>query len=885
MIQNMSAAGAKSYYSSADYYTEGQELVGIWRGEGAARLGLSGKVEQPAWDALCDGHDPNTGLPLTVRRKQERTVGYDLNWHPPKSVSVLYAMTGDDRILNAFRESVGETMLDIESEMKTRVRKEGVNEDRTTHNMVWGEFVHFTSRPVDGIPDPHIHIHAFVQNLTVDDQENRWKAGQFREIKRDAPFFEAKFHSRLARRMQELGLPIERTKNGWEIEGFGKSTLDKFARRRAQIEETARALEEQARKDGKDISVETFDLGATTRERKQKHLSMAELRREWRSRLTSDEGTALSKVVARIGTEAIPESVGHAREAAALAADHIFERKSVAAERELLTEAMRRSVGVASPELVSQTVDEQNLIRADRDGRRLVTTSEVLAEERRMIAFARDGRGTCQRLGRDAHVFRRDWLNADQRRAVRHVTDSPDRVILIRGAAGTGKTAMMSEAVEAIEARGNKVFAFAPTADASRGVLREEGFENADTVARLLADERLQEQVKNNVIWIDEAGLLGGRTMAGVFDIADRLDARVILSGDRRQHGSVERGAALRLLETEAGLVPAEIREIKRQSGEYRQAIHALSEGRTEDGFAQLDKLGWIREVEDGERHKALANDYVAAIRNKKSALVVSPTHLEGRQITDEIRLQLKADRRLAADERQLTIWRNAHLTRGQRADEVNYVPSDMIEFHQNAPGHRKGDRLVAGDEPLPLGHASRFQTYRADTISLAPGDIIRVTKNGMTADKRHRLNNGSRYIVKGFDRDGDMMLDNGWTVAKNWGHFTHGYVVTSHASQGKTVDRVFIGQGSESFPASSREQFYVSVSRGRQQAVVYTDDKELLLEAVRRSDERLSATEFVSERDMRERGVTIQRLERVSEPEQERGNQTREREEVTYER
>ena len=82
--------------------------------------------------------------------------------------------------------------------------------------------------------------------------------------------------------------------------------------------------------------------------------------------------------------------------------------------------------------------------------------------------------------------------------------------------------------------------------------------------------------------------------------------------------------------------------------------------------------------------------------------------------------------------------------------------------------------------------------------------------------------------------------------------------VVTSHASQGKTVDHVFIGQSSESFPASSREQFYVSVSRARQQATIYTDDKESLLDAVSRSDDRMTATEFVADHDHRVRVVHI---------------------------
>jgi len=122
IIQNNSAAGAMSYYSTADYYSEGQELLGQWRGQGAERLELAGGIDKATWDALCDNRDPATGLPLTARRNQERTVGYDFNFHVPNSVSVPYGLTRDERILDAFQTSVDETMRDIEWEMKTRVR-------------------------------------------------------------------------------------------------------------------------------------------------------------------------------------------------------------------------------------------------------------------------------------------------------------------------------------------------------------------------------------------------------------------------------------------------------------------------------------------------------------------------------------------------------------------------------------------------------------------------------------------------------------------------------------------------------------------------------------------------------------------------------------------
>jgi hypothetical protein len=229
-------------------------------------------------------------------------------------------------------------------------------------------------------------------------------------------------------------------------------------------------------------------------------------------------------------------------------------------------------------------------------------------------------------------------------------------------------------------------------------------------------------------------------------------------------------------------------------------------------------------------------------------------------------------------------VLENANFTEAERRDGSNYANGDVIVFHQNAKGFRRGDRMVADDEPLPLDQAARFSVFHPGVLSLSPGDVVRVTRGGKTADGQHRLDNGAIVRVKEFSDSGDIKLANGWTISRNFGHLTHGYVVTSHASQGKTVDHVFIGQSAQSFPASSREQFYVSVSRGRTKATVYTDDKHSLLEAVRQSDDRLTATEFVAGREDPERGMAMESDTRLAEAQRDSAQRAQQRE-VNYER
>lgn len=871
MIQSTSSAGAKSYYahglSKEDYYSEGQEIVGAWGGRLAEKLGLSGQVDKGAFDALCDNLNPTTGERLTLRTDAGRTVGYDLNFHCPKSVSVLYALTQDETILAAFRDAVRETMQDMETAIQTRVRSGGAYEDRQTANMAWGEFVHFTARPVGGIPDPHIHAHCMAFNATFDEKENRIKAGQFREVKRDAPFYEAGFHARLAGKLAALGYGIERTAKGWELAGVPRSLVEKFSRRTAEIEKLAeeKGITNAKAKDR---------LGARTRENKRDGLTMDALKAEWSSWLSPADSDALAGVKGKgNGSPVLSDAM-----AVDYALAHAFERSSVISEKQLMTAALKHGVGSVSVEGVKRETLRADVLANEIDGRKFTTTKNVLAEEKTMIGAAAERRGRCAPLSDSVPVLA-DSLSSEQQNAVRHVLASRDGVIGIRGAAGVGKTALMQETVKHIEAGGKQVFTFAPTAQASRGVLRSEGFENADTLASLLNSKEKQDAIKDGVLWIDEAGLVGAKTMRQALELAKKQNARVVLSGDVRQHGAVERGDALRILEDNGGVKSAVVSGIRRQRGAYRDAVQSLSGGDAAAGFEKLDALGAVVEVPDAERYRLLARDYAETLKTGKSALIVSPTHGEGEKVTSAVRSELRTAGKLGKDEKNITRLRNLSWTQAQRTDAKNYAPGLVVQFQLNSKGFSMGDRLtVSGIENggvmaekadgsrvvLPLDKADRFAVFGAESLAVATGDKLRVTQNGFT-DEKHRLNNGSLYEVTGFTRKGDIKLSNGWTVPQGFGHLAYGYCVTSHASQGATVDRVFIAQSAASLPASSKEQFYVSASRGRESVKIYTDDKAALRDAVGGSSVRLSAVELMRQGKANKAQILKQRALQVN--------------------
>jgi AAA domain len=99
-------------------------------------------------------------------------------------------------------------------------------------------------------------------------------------------------------------------------------------------------------------------------------------------------------------------------------------------------------------------------------------------------------------------------------------------------------------------------------------------------------NSNLQEQIKGQVVWVDEAGFLSVRQMLELQESALHHNCRLILTGDTKQHHSVQWGDALRILERSGAIAQAALTKIYRQKlPGLREAVEDLSRGRTGEGF------------------------------------------------------------------------------------------------------------------------------------------------------------------------------------------------------------------------------------------------------------------------------------------------------------
>jgi conjugative relaxase-like TrwC/TraI family protein len=880
-----SGEGAIKYFDAAlatgDYYTKDQ---GVWGGKGAEMLGLGSRVLRDDFVALALNKVPGTEETLTVRNKEKRTPGYDFCFSVPKSVSIYLAEAKDQAVERMVEESFKETMTDIESRMETRIRVAGQDTDRVSGNIVYAWFVHRETRPIGGIPDPHFHIHAYVFNATFDQTEARWKAGQFMNIKADAPFYEAAFNARLASKLLAAGYGIRRTDRNFELASVSRALIEKFSKRTAQIEELARreytVLNAKARNLVKETGMEFADafaqvkseLGGKSRKSKNEiKLTGEEQLANWRSQMTPEERDSLRlEIVKGARTQNLLEPAL----AKALAVSHLFERSSIARELHAAGMLLRRGIGrVSVDQAKAFAIGDPRFVRP-HPGARIVTTREVLHEESEMLKGVDAGRGCFEEIGRGGSWNPSSRVGDEQKAAVEHILRSRDLVTAIRGVAGTGKTTMMKEAVVAMVAlSGKDVLLFAPSSAATQ-VLKEQGFNASDTVQSLMTNTIVQDAVRGKILLVDEAGFLSTKQMRWLVKFAGENQCRLVICGDSRQHHAVVRGDSLRILEKTGAVEPATLTKILRQKiPALRDAIQELARGNTEKGFDKLDEFGAIEEVEDqAKRLEAIAQKHVEAIKEKRSSLIVAPTHGECRQIAKTVRQAIREQGLLASAEQIFSRLEKLNLTTSQRQDSINYEVGNVIEFHRRAAGGlRSGEqwevvgrascsqvivRRAGQEKVLSLSHAGKFSVFKPETITLAAGDQIRITKNFQSQGKRFR--NNELHVVTGVTED-KLTLEKGEIVIRGGLHVDQGFAVTSHAAQGKTVDQVIVSVPIDSFSQANEAQFYVSMSRAREAMHLFTDSKAALREAVARPSSRLSPLELMTDQ------VAIKRLQSAS--------------------
>lgn len=765
-----------------------------------------------------------------IRAKESRAnatgvAGFDFTFSVPKSVSALWGVADAGTqalIVEAHHNAVAEVLDFMEREVATTRRGVAAGDGAVMQADIIGlaatAYDHWDSR----LGDPQLHTHVVISTKVKTAEDGRWRSLDGRPIfEANVPLSEH-YNAVLADRMTRLfGLEWEQRQRGkdrnasWELATVPDTLVREFSGRTRHIDaEKDRLIAEYVDRTGRRPSPATviqLRARATLATRPEKEIrSLFDLTSEWRGRAQRVLGTGAvewarevtARPIARPTLRADDIPLDAIREVALSVVGVVSERRSTwrhwnlwaeasrqtmgwrfgsADDREavvgmIVDSAKRESLALTPPELaatptVFRRADGSTMFRPRHS---VVFTSEtLLAAEDRLLARASNLGGPVVDLDVIERATRKErQLAVEQAEALARIAVSGRKLDLLIGPAGAGKTTAMHALKRAwTTAHGpDSVVGLAPSAVAAQVLAEDLGIGCENTAKWLHEHGRGRTEFRaGQLVVIDEATLAGTLALDRITKLAAHAGAKVLLVGDWAQLQSVDAGGAFTLLASARPDTP-ELTEVHRFTNHWEKAASLdLRFGRTE-AVSTYAARGRIREGTTDEMMDAAYLAWSSDIDAGHSSVLVA-----------------------------------------EAAETVKHLNT-----------RARADRIVAD----PVGDV---EVGLADGTRASEGDLIITRRN----DRRLRplrggwVRNGDRWVVARVHGDGAVEVrrtgsSHGGTVtlpaAYVAEHVDLGYAVTAHRAQGITVDTSHVVVSG----STTRENFYVSMTRGRDSNVAY---------------------------------------------------------------
>jgi conjugative relaxase-like TrwC/TraI family protein len=773
--------GQQRYYEQQvaqgrdDYYSGRGEAPGEWAGAGARALGLKGRVSADQFNALIAGADPRDPSARLRDGQDPKVAALDLTLSAPKSVSVLFAIAGEEVAgeLIAAHEAAVRASVEWIEDVAVQVRRGPQGHIRLPgEGLIAAAYRHRMSRALD----PQLHTHVVAANLT------RGPDGRFTALfgtpiyqaaKTGGYLYQAHLRAEVSERLGLAWGPVR--KGAAELKDVPQAALEEFSRRRHEMQ---RAAAEGGFSLGSKRSAEA--AAVDTRERKQYGIETHTWREEIQAR-AAEHGLGRDEVAEIVERGA--EQRGRAVRADGTALDHstgepesrelreladqlagpqgLTERSNTFDERVVLQEFAQAAGQGARVDAVRGRADrfgDRDDVLRTRDGG--MTTENLLDCERRLIAAAA-GRadegcaivpsGAIDRAIAGANRA----LTCEQEQVVRGCASSGHGVDVVEALAGTGKTYTAGVLRSVYEGAGYRVLGLAPTGRGARELADEAGIA-ARTIDRALIDiDQLGDGFADRtVIVLDEAGMAPTRPTARLLEHAAQAGAKVIAIGDSGQLPSVLAGGWLRAVGERIGTL--ELTEVMRQRdpGE-RRALGALHEG-LPDLYVE-----W-----------ATANERIDVVRSDRIA------------------------------EQAVGEW---------IAAAAEHAPGQAVMIARDNDTRARLNVLARGHRN-EAGELGTERSYGGTPVAVGERVICR------NNDARVGVDNGTRGTVRHVDRTKAVLeTDSGamreLPASYVADHVEHAYCLTGHGIQGGTVDRAVVVASPEDLTAGWS---YSALSRAR---------------------------------------------------------------------
>lgn len=495
-------------------------------------------------------------------------------------------------------------------------------------------------------------------------------------------------------------------------------------------------------------------------------------------------------------------------------------------------------------------------------------------------------------------------LTAGQRAATRMILETPDRFTVVQGYAGVGKTTQFRAVMSAIsllpEETRPRVIGLGPTHRAV-GEMQSAGVD-AQTTASFLHDTQLQQRngqtqdFSNTLFLLDESSMVGLADTAKALSLIAAGGGRAVLSGDTDQLQSISPGQPFRLMQQRSAADVAIMKEIVRQVPELRPAVYSLIDRDVSRALSTIEQVtpeqvprkdgAWIPEnsvveftpaqektmqdtLKEGKEippgmpvslHDAIVKDYTGrtpeaqantliithlnADRRALNGLIHDARVQNGEVSKDEVTLPVLVPGNIRDGElRKLSTW-SEHQGSVALLDNTYHRIDSVDNKNQliTLKDSEGNTRLLSPREASAEG----VTLYREETITVSQGDRMRFSKS----DPERGYVANSVWAVKTISGDSVTLSDGKRTrtltpkTDEAQRHIDLAYAITAHGAQGASEPFAIALEGVEGSRKAmvSFESAYVALSRMKQHAQVYTDNREGWTTAVSRSQEKASA-------------------------------------------
>jgi len=807
MVATWSPAASSGYYTTqTEYYLTEGAPIGQWYCQ-SGQLGVADgeAVLHRDFEQLFAGIGQDAKRLLTNTGRIDRVPAFDVTLSAPRSVSLMWAFGNPETRIAIERAQAKATRLTLEllEQEASYARRGRGGKHFEQVQLTAACFPHFDSRPAehaDGrvFADPNLHTHAVILNLAerADGTVGALHSPLLRDWKMAAG---ATYHASLAAELQAAGFAIDRiSKNGiFEIAGVDESTINYFSARRREI---ANELEESGTTSAGSPSLAAA-VTKSTRQRKigQDSRTLAE---SWQEAAKANELQVYKiEQYARDAAHQLHAQTKLLSVDACLAAlpAELTQTNSIIDRRELLRASSAALVGTGvSAEHISQQVDamiargEFVALGCDAIGQMRYSTSEMIRIEREVVSIAAQLASASWQAIPDAEIqqlCRQRSLSSEQT-AASVLASANNRVAIIEGAPGSGKTTTLAPIVDAYREAGCRVIGAAAAWRIANMLKDDLHIESRALASWLESSQRGHSFLDSStVLIVDEAALLSSRDMHAILQATQKSGAKLLLVGDREQLQAIGAGPGLALVAR--SVAQARVSTIVRQRETWaREAIKAWGKGDLEQALNAFTQRKLLLEA-DGPRQaiRAVVDQWESIQQRSPEAttLLIAKSNAEVAAISKQVRL------------------------RRQAAGKV-YGPSITVRS-VTPSGHTTEITLAAGDKIRFL-----LRNDKLGVVNGTTGTVLRVSGLSNAQNPKQQSVeadiNGRRIIFSPSD-----LADEKGRARLGWA-----YASTVFGAQGLTVDHAVVLLN----PSFDRHDGYVAISRARNETTLVIDKRNI---------------------------------------------------------